>query len=139
METNTKNFLTPPWDMETAAARLLSEEAAWNSHDPQQILAGYSDDIEMRDGPFFINGKEEFKAFLRKKLEQQLGYTVKLELWGALKGRMAVKFEAEWHNADDQWFRSYGVEVFQFNNEGYAEKRFASQETIGISATERKC
>jgi uncharacterized protein len=128
METKQGKFPTPPWDMESAAERLLLEEAAWNSRDPERILAGYADEVEMRDGVDFINGKAAFRQWLKKKFEKQLGYSVKLDLWGALKGRMAVRFEGEWHDAAGKWYRSYGVEVFQFNEEGYVERRFASQE-----------
>jgi nuclear transport factor 2 (NTF2) superfamily protein len=64
----TIKFPTPPWDMDTAAERLTFEEAAWNTHDPDQILKGYADDIEMRDGTEFINGKDELKQFLIKSL-----------------------------------------------------------------------
>lgn len=118
--------------METAAKRLAFEEAAWNTHDPDQILEGYADVIEMRDGLDFINGKQALKQFLTRKFQTQLDYTVTLDLWGALKGRMAVRFEAEWHDAAGQRYRSYGVQVFQFNDQGLAERRFASQETRPI-------
>lgn len=134
----TTNFPTPPWDMDTAAARLTFEEAAWNTHDPEQIADGYADNIEMRDGLTFISGKEALKQFIREKLAKQLDYTLKLDLWGALKDRMAVRFEAEWRDPSGQWFRSYGVEVFQFNETGYAEKRFVSQETLPIKTADRQ-
>jgi uncharacterized protein len=128
METKQKNLPTPPWDMESAAERLLLEEAAWNTRDPEKILEGYTDNVEMRDGVDFIIGKAAFRIWLHNRFEKQLDYSVKLDLWGALKGRMAVRFEAEWRDAAGQRYKSYGVEVFQFNDEGYAERRFASQE-----------
>ena len=128
METKQKNLPTPPWDMESAAERLLLEEAAWNTRDPEKILEGYADNVEIRDGVDFINGKAAFRLWLQNRFEKQLDYSVKLDLWGALKGRMAVRFEAEWHDTAGKRYRSYGVEVFQFNDEGYAERRFASQE-----------
>jgi hypothetical protein len=134
----TTQFPTPPWDMDIAAKRLTFEEAAWNAHDPEQIAEGYADNLEMRDGLAFISGKEALKQFIREKFANQLDYTLKLDLWGALKGRMAVRFEAEWHDASGQWFRSYGVEVFQFNETGYSEKRFVSQETLPIKTTDRR-
>jgi nuclear transport factor 2 (NTF2) superfamily protein len=137
METQRKKFPTPPWDMEIAAERLGFEEAAWNSHDPEKIVEGYTDNIEMRDGVNFIKGRDELRLFLQRKFQQQLDYTLKLDLWGALKGRMAVRFEAEWHDTSGQWYRSYGVQVFQFNEEGYAEGRHASQETVSINSRTR--
>lgn len=131
MKTDNK-FPSPPWDMDTAAARLTFEEAAWNTNDPEQILKGYADNIEMRDGVAFINGKAELKRFLAEKFKRQPGYKLKLDLWGALKGRMAVRFEAVWRDEHGRQHKSYGVEVFQFNDEGLAEQRFASQETVAV-------
>ena len=138
METKHTNFPTPPWDMEIAAERLVYEETAWNSHEPDKILEGYADNVEVRDGLDFINGKQELRQFLKRKFENRLDFTLKLDLWGALKGRMAVRFEAEWRDASGQWYRDYGVQVFQFNDHGYVERRFASQETIAIQEPDRK-
>lgn len=124
--------------MDIAAERLITEAAAWNSHDPEQLAEGYADTIEMRDGLTVITGKDALKQFVREKFAKQLDHTVKLDLWGALKARMAVRFETEWHDAAGQWFRSYGVVVYQFNDSGLVEKRFASQETTAIAAADRQ-
>ena len=124
--------------MDTAAERLITEAAAWNSHDPEQLAEGYADTIEMRDGLSVITTKEALKQFTREKFAKQLDYSVKLDLWGALKARMAVRFEAEWHDAKGQWFRSYGVQVYQFNDTGLVERRFASEETTAIAAADRR-
>jgi len=136
MSTTTK-FLTPPWDMDTAAERLIAEAAAWNSHDPERLAEGYADTFEMRDGLTVLTSKEALKQFVREKFDKQLDHTVKLDLWGALKTRMAVRFETEWHDAGGQWFRSYGVVVYQFNDTGLVERRFASEETTAIAAGDR--
>lgn len=134
----TSKFITPPWDMDTAAARLITEAAAWNSHDPQRLAEGYADALEMRDGLTNITNKEVLKQFAREKFAKQLDYTIKLDLWGALKGRMAVRFETEWHDVAGQWFRSYGVVVYQFDDSGLVERRFSSEETTAIAAKDRK-
>ncbi len=126
-------FPTPPWDMELAAQRLKYEEEAWNSRNPALITAGYADDIEMRDGSNFVNGKDQLKIFLTQKLTEQNDFRLKLDLWGALKARMAVQFEADWKDASGQSFHAYGVMVLQFNEGGQIEKRFASQETITMA------
>lgn len=133
METKQTTFPTPPWEMETASKRLTFEEAAWNSHDPDRVLEGYADNIETRDGVDFIKGKKELREFLQRIFTQQMDYKLKLDLWGALKGRMAVRFEAEWHDASGQWYRSYGVQVFQYDDAGYAERRFASYNDMAIA------
>ena len=134
----TVKFITPPWDMDTAAERLITEAAAWNSHDPQRLAEGYADTLEMRDGLTIITNKEALKQFAREKFAKQLDYVVRLDLWGALKGRMAVRFETEWRDTKGQWFRSYGVVVYQFDDAGVVEKRFASEETTAIAAKDRK-
>jgi nuclear transport factor 2 (NTF2) superfamily protein len=122
------HFPTPPWDMDTAAERLKFEEEAWNTHDPERISEGYADNIEMRDGTAFVNGKDQLKSFLGRQLADQADFRLKLDLWGALKARMAVRFEAEWRDRSGQLFHAYGVQVLQFNDSGQIERRFASQE-----------
>ena len=92
--------------------------------------------IDKRAFQFMPGCNHKWRQFLKQKFEKQLGYILKLDLWGALKGRMAVRFESEWHDVSGQWYRSYGVQVFQFNDDGYAEKRFASQETVTIGKSE---
>lgn len=135
---STTKFLTPPWDMDTAAERLIVEAAAWNSHDAERIAEGYADTLEMRDGLAVITSKEALKQFAREKFARQLDHTVKLDLWGALKARMAVRFETEWRDTKGRWFRSYGVVVYQFNDAGEVERRFASEETAAITAADRR-
>ena len=134
----TAKFLTPPWEMDTAAERLITEAAAWNAHDPEMVAEGYADAIEMRDGLTVITSKEALKQFAREKFAKQLDYVVRLDLWGALKGRMAVRFETEWRDTKGQWFRSYGVVVYQFNDAGEVERRFASEEKAAITSTDRQ-
>lgn len=124
--------------MDLAATRLKFEEEAWNTRDPERISEGYADGIEMRDGTAFINGKSQLKNFLAQKLAGQKDFRLKLDLWGALKGRMAVRFESEWRDPAGQWFHAYGVQVLQFDERGQIERRFASQEVIPVLAGERK-
>lgn len=114
--------------METAAERLKFEEEAWNTRDPQRISEGYADNIEMRDGTVFVNGKNELKSFLERRLADKADFRIKLDLWGALKARMAVRFEAEWKDQSGRSLHAYGVQVLQFNESGQIERRFSSQE-----------
>jgi nuclear transport factor 2 (NTF2) superfamily protein len=124
-------FPTPPWDMDKAAERLKFEEEAWNTRDPERISEGYADNIEMRDGTVFVNGKSELRRFLGRKLADQTDLRIKLDLWGALKARMAVRFEAEWKDQSGRSLYAYGVQVLQFNESGQIERRFSSQEVQG--------
>lgn len=129
-------FPLPPWDMENAAQKLQIIEDEWNTLDPEKVISGYAPDAEVRYGTEFLNGPEEIKRFLNNKWQKQLSFKLKLDLWGALKGRMAVRFESEWHNSAGQWYRSYGVQVFQFDDNGYVQMNFASfnDEPIAVSA-----
>jgi uncharacterized protein len=133
-----QRFLLPPWDMDTAQQRLQVEEDAWNTCDPAKVIAGYAIDAEVRDGIEFLNGREEIKQFLTRKWQKELDFKLKKEVWGALKGRMAVRFESEWRDTAGQWYRSYGTEVFQFNDDGYVQRRFASFNDMPIAEADRK-
>ncbi len=84
-----------------------------------------------------MSGREEVKAFLRRKWAKELDYKLKKELWGFRENRMAVRFEYEWHDAEDNWFRSYGNELWEFDAEGLMRKRFASINDLPINESER--
>jgi len=133
-----QRFPLPPWDMENAAQKLQIIEYEWNTLDPEKVITGYAPDAEIRYGTEFLNGREEIKQFLNNKWQQQLSFKIKLDLWGALKGRMAVRFECEWHNTAGQWYRSYGVQVFQFDDNGYVQMNFASFNDEPIAESARK-
>jgi nuclear transport factor 2 (NTF2) superfamily protein len=123
---NEKRYPLPPWDMETAAEKLQLIENDWNTLDPEKVIANYTEDAEMRFGTAFLNGRGEIRQFLIDKWQQNLQFKLKLDLWGALKGRMAVRFEYEWKDAEARSYKTYGVQVFQFDDDGYVQMNFAS-------------
>jgi len=123
---NEKRYPLPPWDMETAAEKLQLIEDDWNTLDPEKVIANYTEDAEMRFGTVFLNGREEIRQFLISKWQQNLQFKLKLDLWGALKGRMAVRFEYEWNDTEARSYKTYGVQVFQFDDDGYVQMNFAS-------------
>ena len=124
--------------METALQKVQMAEDAWNTRDPEKICLAYSVDTEWRNRTDFINGRDEVKAFLKKKWERELDYKLKKELWGFRENRMAVRFEYEWHDAAGNWWRSYGNEMWEFDTDGLMRKRFASINDMPISEGERK-
>ena len=128
----------PPFTMETALQKVQLAEDAWNTKDPEKICLAYTIDTEWRNRTDFINGREEVKQFLKHKWETELNYTLKKELWGFRENRMAVRFEYEWHNKIGQWFRSYGNELWEFNEHGLMQKRYASINDLAINKTDRK-
>jgi nuclear transport factor 2 (NTF2) superfamily protein len=127
----------PPFTMETALQKVQLAEAAWNSQDIERIAQAYTLNSEWRNRAEFINGRDEIKAFLTRKWQKELNYKLKKELWGFRENRMAVRFEYEWHDHTGQWFRSYGNELWEFDENGLMRKRFASINDLEIKQEER--
>ena len=128
----------PPFTEETALQKVQMAEDAWNSKDPERVSLAYTEDTEWRNRTEFIRGRAEVKAFLARKWEKESGYRLKKELWGFRGNRMAVRFEYEWHDLAGQWYRSYGNELWEFDEKGYMQKRFASINDLPIEEAERK-
>jgi len=133
-----KRFPVPPFTRETALQKVQSAEDAWNTKDPEKVALAYTIDTEWRNRTEFVNGREAVKEFLKRKWEKELDYKLRKELWGFLGNRMAVRFEYEWHDHAGQWYRSYGNEMWEFDEDGYMQKRFASINDLAIKETERK-
>ena len=138
MEQIEKRLPLPPFTLETALQKIQMAEDAWNSKDPVRVLMAYTMNTEWRNRAEFINGREEVKEFLKCKWETELDYKLKKELWGFRENRMAVRFEYEWHNSLGQWFRSYGNELWEFDENGLMAKRFASINDLIIEEKDRK-
>lgn len=124
--------------METALEKVQLAENAWNTRDPDKVCLAYTIDTEWRNRTEFIHGREEVKAFLKRKWEKELDYILKKELWGFRENRMAVRFEYEWHDQNGQWYRSYGNELWEFDENGLMRKRFASINDLEISYADRR-
>jgi hypothetical protein len=133
-----KRYPIPPFTMETALQKVQAAEDAWNSRDPEKVSLAYTIDTEWRNRTDFINGREEVKKFLAGTWERELDYKLKKELWGFRENRMAVRFEYEYHNAEGQWFRAYGNENWEFDENGYMRKRYASINDMPIEEKDRK-
>jgi nuclear transport factor 2 (NTF2) superfamily protein len=133
-----KRFPVPPFTEETALQKVQAAEDAWNTRDPEKISLAYTVDTEWRNRSEFINGRAEIIEFLKRKWAKELDYKLKKELWGFRINRMAVRFEYEWHDEAGQWYRSYGNELWEFDENGYMAKRFASINDLPIEESERK-
>ena len=133
-----KRFPLLPFTLETALQKVQAAEDAWNSKDPERVSLAYTVDIEWRNRTEFINGREEVKVFLTRKWAKENGYKLKKELWGFRENRIAVRFEYEWHDDAGNWFRSYGNENWEFDENGYMQKRFASINDLPIKEEDRK-
>ncbi|MCU0471652.1 MAG: nuclear transport factor 2 family protein [Arcicella sp.] len=133
-----KRLPLAPFTMETALQKVQIAEDAWNTKDPEKVCLAYTIDTEWRNRTEFINGREAVKEFLIRKWRKELGYRLKKELWGFHENRMAVRFEYEWYDQTEQWHRSYGTELWEFDENGYMRKRFASINDMAIGESERK-
>jgi len=133
-----KKYPLPPFNEETAMEKVQFAEDAWNSKDPSKVAMAYSKDTEWRNRTGFINGRQEVETFLAHKWENELDYTLKKELWGFRNNRMAVRFEYEYRDLSGQWFRAYGNENWEFDDDGLMTKRFASINDLKIEEADRK-
>ncbi len=138
MNNENKKFPLPPFTLQTALQKVQMAEDAWNTQDPEKICMAYTIDTEWRNRTEFINGREEVKAFLKRKWEKERHYKLKKELWGFRENRMAVRFEYEYQNPEGKWFRAYGNENWEFDENGLMQKRFASINDLEIDEKDRK-
>lgn len=132
-----KKFPIPPFTLETATQKVQMAEDAWNSKSPEKVSLAYTVDTEWRNRSQFINGRDEVVKFLSGKWERELDYKLKKELWAFTDNRIAVRFFYEWHNEAGQWFRSYGNEMWEFDENGLMKKRFASINDVEITDNAR--
>ncbi|HEX2672930.1 MAG TPA: nuclear transport factor 2 family protein [Polyangiaceae bacterium] len=130
--------IRPPFDLSSARAKVQAAEDAWNTRDPERVALAYTEDTEWRNRAEFLNGREQVKAFLRRKWDRELGYRLRKELWAFTDNRIAVRFEYEWHDDSGQWYRSYGNEQWEFRADGLMQRRYASINDAPISASERR-
>ena len=130
--------IKPPFNLETAKAKVQAAQDAWNSRDPERVSLAYTVDSDWRNRDEFFQGREAIKEFLRRKWAKELDYRLKKELWCWTENRIAVTFQYEWHNAVGHWFRSYGNELWEFDEEGLMRRRIASINDVAIAENDRK-
>lgn len=135
--TKTK-YPIPPFTLETAKEKVQLAEDAWNSKNPDLVSNAYSLDTEWRNRNLFINGREEVMHFLKEKWKKELDYKLKKTLWCFSDSKIAVRFEYEWRDSNNNWYRSYGNEMWEFDNNGLMVKRFASINDLSILENQRK-
>ena len=133
-----KRLPLPPFTFETATQKVQAAEDAWNTRNPEKVSLAYTVDTEWRNRSQFLTGRDEVRRFLEHKWVKELDYKLKKELWAFTDNKIAVRFEYEWHDASGQWYRSYGNEMWEFDADGYMQKRYASINDIEIKEEERK-
>lgn len=130
--------LRPPFTLATALAKVRAAENAWNSRDPQRVALAYSADSEWRNRDQFLRGRQEIEAFLTGKWERELDYRLTKALWCFADDRIAVRFQYEYHDAQGNWYRAYGNELWEFDEEGLMRRREASINELPIKEHERR-
>ncbi len=130
--------IKPPFTVETAKAKVKAAENAWNTRDPDRIALAYTEDSEWRNRDKFLKGRDEIKAFLKRKWAKELDYRLMKELWAFTENRISVRFEYEWHNDQGQWFRSHGNEHWEFDEHGLMRRRDASINDVPIEERQRR-
>lgn len=128
----------PPFTRETAAQKVRMAEDAWNTRDPERVSLAYSVDSSWRNRAEFLSGREAIVKFLEQKWAKELDYRLIKELWAFDEARIAVRFAYEWHDDSGTWFRSYGNENWEFDEQGLMHRRIASINDLPIKETERK-
>ena len=127
----------PPFNLESAIIKVRAAENGWNNKDPHKVSLAYSVDSEWRNRSSFINGRDEIVEFLSNKWETEFDYKLIKELWAFTENRIAVRFAYEYKNANNQWFRAYGNENWEFDELGLMRKRYACINDVLIEEKDR--
>ena len=128
----------PPFTAETAAQKVQAAEDAWNTRDPNRVAQAYTVDSVWRNRDVFVSGRDEIIQFLTQKWERELEYALRKSLWCHDENRIAVRFQYESHDRAGQWWRSYGNELWEFDEHGLMRRREASINDLRIDANERR-
>lgn len=130
--------LRPPFTFDSATAKVRAAEDAWNSRDPHRVSLAYSENSEWRNRDQFLRGRDQIRKFLIIKWERELDYRLTKALWNFTGDRIAVRFQYEYHTPEGQWFRAYGNELWEFDEQGLMCRREASINDVAIEAADRR-
>ncbi|HEY4007123.1 MAG TPA: nuclear transport factor 2 family protein [Pseudonocardia sp.] len=128
----------PPFSREDALKKVQAAEDAWNTHDPERVSLAYTPDSVWRNRDQFLTGRDAIVAFLTRKWQRELDYALRKNLWSFDGNRIAVRFQYECHDAGGQWYRSYGNELWEFDENGLMRRREASINDTPIDETDRR-
>jgi nuclear transport factor 2 (NTF2) superfamily protein len=128
----------PPFDAQTAAQKVQAAEDAWNTRDPERVALAYTEDSVWRNRDRHIVGRAQIVEFLTEKWKRELDYALRKELWAFEDNRIGVRFQYESRDADGQWWRSYGNELWEFTDDGLMRRREASINDVKITEAERR-
>jgi hypothetical protein len=130
--------IRPPFTEESARAKVLAAQRAWNTRDPEIVAQAYSEDSRWRNRTEFFTGREAIKAFLTRKWAKELDYRLMKEMWCFTGNRISVRFEYEWHDNAGNWYRTHGNEHWEFNDDGLMRRRDMSANDYPIEEADRR-
>ena len=133
-----KRLPLPPFNEQSAKQKVRMAENGWNLKDPQKISMAYSKNSKWRNRNIFLKGRTEIVSFLKNKYKKELDYKLCKELWAYTDNKIAVRFAYEWRDENNQWYRSYGNENWEFDENGLMKVRFASINDLKIAKKDRK-
>jgi nuclear transport factor 2 (NTF2) superfamily protein len=128
----------PPFTPDSARQKVRLAEDSWNSRDPERVSQGYALDSRWRNRSDFVTGRQEIVSFLTRKWTRELDYRLIKELWAFTGNRIAVRFAYEWHDDSGNWYRSYGNENWEYNDDGLMRMRFACINDLPIKEADRR-
>jgi len=128
----------PPFDEQSAIQKVQGAEDTWNTCDPEKVALGYTEDSVWRNRDSFVVGREQIIAFLREKWARELDYSLRKQMWAFSGNRIAVRYQYESHDPDGQWWRSYGNELWEYDENGLNQRRESSINDIRIAESDRR-
>ncbi|QDV81957.1 DUF1348 family protein [Planctomycetes bacterium TBK1r] len=130
--------IRPPFTRETAAQKVRAAEDAWNTRDPERVSLAYSVNSQWRNRDTFVQGRPQIVEFLLGKWDREQEYRLVKQLWAFTDNRIAVRFQYEYHDETGNWFRAYGNENWEFDDDGLMRRREASINDDAIDESDRK-
>jgi hypothetical protein len=130
--------IRPPFTKQSALAKVQAAQDAWNSRDPERVALAYTEDSQWRNRDRIFQGRAAIESFLESKWSTELDYRLMKELWSFTDNRISVRFEYEWRDATNQWFRTHGNEHWEFDDSGLMSRRDMSANDIKINESDRR-
>jgi hypothetical protein len=132
--------IKPPFNEETARAKVKAAQDAWNTRNPEHIAQAYTPDSRWRNRTEFFTGRQAIIEFLKRKWAKELDYCLMKELWCYTENRISVRFEYEWRDADNpnRWMRTHGNEHWEFDDNGLMRIRDMSANDYPLKKLERR-
>lgn len=128
----------PPFTRETAAQKVQAAEDGWNTRDAERVSLAYTEDSEWRNRDWHVVGRAQIVEFLTQKWERELDYALRKSLFAFEGNRIAVRYQYESHDREGRWFRSYGNELWEFDDSGLMRRREASINDVPIAEADRR-